>query len=118
MENKTFLVERLRGSSYRLKDIETLKRYRALESEYPGLIEGMLLIANNVETEHTLITSMSVAFVVTGDHEKERVKVSRKEFSIGDLIDGVPILRFGRSFYENKEKMAYAYFNLKNAFKA
>jgi intracellular sulfur oxidation DsrE/DsrF family protein len=57
-----------------------------------------------------LLGALSVEIEIIGDSSKERVEVCTEQVSIGDLIDGVPIVNFGAKYAIKGHKMAYAYF--------
>lgn len=110
MAARRFLVTNFRGSSFRLLDLDTKEQFRALESMFPDMVPGTLLRATNVATEDTLITRLEVEVAVVGDASKPRQVVETKKTRIGDLVDGVPVMRLGPVFYDKGVKKAYAYF--------
>lgn len=103
------LVKELKGYSFRLVNIETQETYRAMKKEH-DLLVGSLLDVSDVDFSSDLINSMTVNNEIVGDSTKERIEVCVDEVKLGDLIDGVPVLNFGRTYAKKGKKMAYAYF--------
>lgn len=108
---KKLLIVAKKGYSFRLLDIESQIMYRALESEFPDLAIGGLMLAERVKITGDLIESMNVLFTIKGDSAKPRVEKIAGDFAIGDLVDGVPILSIGKPYYRGGEKRVYVYFN-------
>lgn len=108
---RKLLVQKLKGYSFRLLDIDSGSILRALVRKYPSLAIGELLLVEDLVLKGDLIEKMNIFFCVKGDHRKERKPISFDTTKVGDLIDGVPVLHIGQAFYVNDEKKAYAYFN-------
>lgn len=110
---KKILVREKKGHSFRLLLLseKSPKVYRAITKKYPALVVGDLLLAKNLKTIGDLIENMTVITTVPGSSNKQRVLVDPNSVSVGDLIDGVPILRLGATFNIDQEKKAYAYFS-------
>lgn len=105
-----FIVKEIKGYSYRLINIEDNCEYRLLKRDaYDGIVLGSLITAN-VELSGKAIMEIELLDEIVGDSSKNRVEVCTDDYKLGDLIDGVPIVNFGRSYAKNGKKMAYAYF--------
>ena len=105
------LVVQKKGYSFRLLDLATEKTYRAISSRFSDLAVGGLLLVDQIEIVGDLIESMNVLLTVRGDSKKKKTSTVFGKYALGDLIDGVPILRFGSPYYSNGKKLIYAYFS-------
>ncbi|MDO4700689.1 MAG: hypothetical protein Q4A69_08405 [Moraxella sp.] len=106
---KTLLVKEFKGYSFRLIDVATNETYRAMKKEH-DLAVGSLLTVNELNVENDLIKSMVITNEIVGDSSKKRIEVCVDEVKLGDLIDGIPVLNFGKIYAKKGKKMAYAYF--------
>ena len=104
------LVKEFKGSSFRLVDINTRTTYRAMKSDFKNLLVGSLLNAD-IESSDDLILKMTINNEVFGDSSKQRIEVCTDEVKLGDLIDGVPVLSFGKEYAKKGKRTAYAYFS-------
>lgn len=112
-KGKKLLVVGRKGHSYRLlllSDREPIE-YRAMSKTFPQLVVGELLTVTELVVLGDLIEAMKVCSAVKGDSRKKRILISVEEINVGDLIEGVPVLRIGTTFYVEQEKKAYAYFS-------
>lgn len=109
--HQKLLIAEKKGYSFRLKDPQTDETYRVFARDYPEIdfVIGTLLICDYKASEG-MIDSIIVHKEIVGDSEKAKVEVCVDDFQIGDLIDGTPILRFGKKYAKKGKKMAYAYF--------
>jgi len=106
------LVKEKKGGTFRLLDLDTGITIRAFERDFPEVdfIVGTLFICTYEEAYLGYLGALSVEMETVGDSSKKRVEVCTEEVSIGDLIDGVPIVNFGAKYAKKGRKMAYAYF--------
>lgn len=112
MNFSKLLVKEVKGYSYRLLDLELGETFRLHRSEAKklNLTVGSLLTCD-YETSGSAISDLKIHHEVIGDSSKKRVEVDTTEVSVGDLIDGVPVLNLGTVYAKAGKKMAYAYFN-------
>ena len=106
------LVIEMKGKTYRLLDIDSKDIYRVFQRDFDSVdfIVGSLFEVSNMKTSGTLIMSFDVVNETLGDSTKPRVELCIDEYKIGDLVDGVPILNFGKKYAKAGKKVAYAYF--------
>ena len=107
---KNLLVTEKKGSTFRLFDIKEKITYRLFQRDIDIDLTIGSLIGGEIEVYGDLITSIKVANEVIGDSSKARVELPINDFKIGDLYEGVPILRFGSSYAKGGKKVAFAYF--------
>jgi len=105
------LVTEKKGSSFRLLDLENNISYRAMQKDFKNLFVGSLLTVSNFEAQSDLIISMTIDNEIVGDSSKKRIEVDTAVVKVGDLIDNVPVLKFGQAYAKAGKKVAYAYFN-------
>ena len=74
------------------------------------LTVGTLIYCEDVEFNGDLIESMRVVDEIIGDSTKPKLKVVVGSKKIGELVDGVPIMGFGKEWAEKGQKVCYAYF--------
>lgn len=110
-DHQRLLIAEKKGYSYRLKDPQSNETFRVFARDFPEIdfIIGTLLICD-YEADGDMIDSITVHKEIVGDSDKAKIEVCVEDFSIGDLIDGTPILRFGKQYAKKGKKMAYAYF--------
>lgn len=109
-EQLKFVVKERKGASFRLIESLTESEYRLHYSDMPDdLFVGCMVVAK-VKVQGKLITDIKPLQIVVGDSTKERVEVCREEYQVGDLIDGVPIMSFGKVYAKQGKKMCFAYF--------
>ena len=106
---KLLVIEK-RGYTHRLLDLDKGKMIRAFQRNYSEIdfIPGTLFICEYEDDGH--LKNFIVEEEILGDSEKKRIEICTDELSVGDLIDGVPILNIGKKYAKNGRKMAYAYF--------
>lgn len=90
--------------TFRIKESE-LNKYN-LGSGALITVKSTCLPSNNL-----LIDKLELVGVVGGDTKKQRVLVISENYKIGDLIDEIPIMRFGKPFSQSGKNVRYAYFN-------
>jgi len=105
------LVKEKKGRTFRLLDLDNGNTIRAFQRDFPEIdfIVGTLFICT-YEEKGDLLGTLSVDIEIIGDHSKERVEVYTDQVSIGDFIDGVPVVNIGVKYAKKGHKMAYAYF--------
>lgn len=107
------LVKGKTGYTFRLLDIEVNKEYRVFQRDFKGIefTAGSLLdvdlSVNDIDGD--LITNMTITSEIIGDQTKAKVKVD-VSIKLGDLVDGVPVLRLGSSWAEKGQKVRNAFF--------
>ncbi|CAH0530720.1 hypothetical protein CTH30272_03062 [Allocatenococcus thiocycli] len=109
--HQKLMISEKKGYSYRLKDPKTNETFRVFARDYPEIdfIVGTLLVCD-YKASGDMIDSITVHKEIVGDSSKAKVEVCVEDFSIGDLIDGTPILKFGKQYAKKGKKMAYAFF--------
>lgn len=89
--------------------------FRIKESELNkyNLVSGALITVKStcLPSNNLLIDKLELVGVVGGDTKKQRVLVISENYKIGDLIDEIPIMRFGKPFSQSGKNVRYAYFN-------
>ena len=108
-----FLVLGKSGATFRLRDLETGKSFRAFGRDHPDVdfLQGTLFIGE-FETSGDLLDKMDISEEILGDSAKKPVELCTDDFKVGDLVDGVPILNFGRMYAKGGKKCAKAYFKM------